>query len=117
MARVPELIARANRLVELMIPGARPVPFGHLGDGNIHYNVSQPSGGDKAEFLSQWVPVNEIVHDIVLELGGSISAEHGIGRLKRDLLSQIKSDVELDLMRKIKRNFDPNGILNPGKVL
>jgi FAD/FMN-containing dehydrogenase len=117
VARVPEFVARANQLVELMIPGARPVPFGHLGDGNIHYNVSQPPGMDRAIFLSHWEALNAAVHEIVLDLGGSISAEHGIGRLKRDLLPHAKSAIELELMRKIKAAFDPNGILNPGKLL
>ncbi len=117
VARVPELVARANQLVELMIPGARPVPFGHLGDGNIHYNVSQPPGMDRAIFLSHWEALNAAVHEIVLDLGGSISAEHGIGRLKRDLLPHAKQAIELELMRKIKTAFDPNGILNPGKLL
>ena len=117
VARVPELVARANQLVELMIPGARPVPFGHLGDGNIHYNVSQPLGMDRSIFLSSWETLNAAVHEIVLDLGGSISAEHGIGRLKRDLLPHFKQPLELELMRKIKSAFDPNGILNPGKLL
>lgn len=117
VARIPELVARANQLVELMIPGARPVPFGHLGDGNIHYNVSQPPGMDRAIFLSYWEPLNAAVHEIVLDLGGTISAEHGIGRLKRDLLPHAKQAVELELMRKIKQAFDPNNILNPGKLL
>jgi FAD/FMN-containing dehydrogenase len=117
VARVPELVARADQLVELMIPGARPVPFGHLGDGNIHYNVSQPPGMDRAIFLSFWETLNAAVHEIVLDLAGSISAEHGIGRLKRDLLPHAKQEVELELMRKIKAAFDPNNILNPGKLL
>jgi FAD/FMN-containing dehydrogenase len=117
VARVPELVARANQLVELMIPGARPVPFGHLGDGNIHYNVSQPPGMDRAIFLSYWEALNAAVHEIVLDLGGTISAEHGIGRMKRDLLPHAKQAVELELMRKIKQSFDPNNILNPGKLL
>jgi len=117
VARVPEFVARANQLVELMIPGARPVPFGHLGDGNIHYNVSQPPGMDRAIFLSSWEALNAAVHEIVLDLGGSISAEHGIGRLKRDLLVHAKQPLELELMRKIKAAFDPNFILNPGKLL
>jgi FAD/FMN-containing dehydrogenase len=117
VACVPELIARANQLVELMIPGARPVPFGHLGDGNIHYNVSQPVGMDKAVFLSNWEALNAAVHEIVLDLGGSISAEHGIGRMKRDLLPHAKGELAIELMRKIKESFDPNGILNPGKLL
>jgi FAD/FMN-containing dehydrogenase len=117
VARVPEFVARANRLVELMIPGARPVPFGHLGDGNIHYNVSQPPGMNRVIFLSSWEAMNAAVHEIALDLGGSISAEHGIGRLKRDLLPHAKPPIELELMRKVKAAFDPNGILNPGKLL
>ena len=117
VASVPEFITRANQLVELMIPGARPVPFGHLGDGNIHYNVSQPPSMDRGVFLANWEALNAAVHEIVLDLGGSISAEHGIGRLKRDLLRHAKSPLELEMMRKIKQAFDPNGILNPGKLL
>jgi len=117
VAHVPELIARANQLVELMIPGARPVPFGHLGDGNIHYNVSQPPTMDRAIFLSYWEALNAAVHEIVLDLGGTINAEHGIGRMKRDLLPHAKQALELELMREIKSAFDPNGILNPGKLL
>jgi FAD/FMN-containing dehydrogenase len=117
VARVPEFVARANQLVELLIPGARPVPFGHLGDGNIHYNVSQPPGMDRDIFLNYWQALNAAVHEIVLDLGGSISAEHGIGRLKRELLPHAKGPVELELMRKIKAAFDPNFILNPGKLL
>ena len=117
VARVPELITRANDLVELMIPGARPVPFGHFGDGNIHYNVSQPPSMDRTIFLSHWEALNAAVHEIVLDLGGSISAEHGIGRLKRDLLPHAKQPLELELMRRIKAAFDLNGILNPGKLL
>jgi FAD/FMN-containing dehydrogenase len=117
VASVPEFVARANRLVELMIPGARPVPFGHLGDGNIHYNVSQPPGMERAVFLANWEALNAAVHEIVLDLGGSISAEHGIGRLKRDLLPHAKQKIALDIMRKIKAAFDPNNILNPGKLL
>jgi FAD/FMN-containing dehydrogenase len=117
VARVPEFIARANQLVELMIPGARAVPFGHFGDGNIHYNVSQPPSMDRAVFLANWEALNAAVHEIVLDLGGSISAEHGIGRLKRDLLRHAKQPLELELMRKIKNALDPNGVLNPGKLL
>jgi FAD/FMN-containing dehydrogenase len=117
VARVPEFIARANQLTELMIPGARPVPFGHLGDGNIHYNVSQPPTMDRAVFLANWQALNAAVHEIVLDLGGSISAEHGIGRMKRELLRHAKQPLELDMMRRIKQAFDPNGILNPGKLL
>ncbi|MBN9450736.1 MAG: FAD-binding oxidoreductase [Bosea sp.] len=113
----PEFLARAIAAVEAMVPGCRPVPFGHLGDGNIHFNVSQPVGADKAGFLARWSEMNEAVHAIVAELHGSISAEHGIGRLKRDLLPGVKDPVELDLMRTIKQTLDPKGILNPGAVL
>ncbi len=117
VATVPELIERGSARVEEMIPGVRPVPFGHLGDGNIHFNFSQPVGMEKADFIAQWGAVNAAVHAIVAELGGSISAEHGIGRLKRDLLPTVKSPLELDLMRRVKAAYDPNNILNPGKVL
>lgn len=113
----PEFLARAIAAVEAMVPGCRPVPFGHLGDGNIHFNVSQPVGTYKAGFLARWSEMNEAVHGIVAELHGSISAEHGIGRLKRDLLPGVKDPVELDLMRTIKQTLDPKGILNPGAVL
>ena len=114
---VPALIEQAGAAVEKLIPGARPVPFGHLGDGNIHYNVSQPVGADERAFLDRWEEVNAVVHAIVAKLGGSISAEHGIGVLKRELLPGVKDAVELELMRSLKRALDPDGILNPGKVL
>ena len=100
-----------------LIPGARPFPFGHVGDGNIHFNVSQPPGMDKAAFLARWHDVNAVVHAVVAELGGTISAEHGIGVMKRELLKAVKSPVEIGLMLKLKSAFDPNGILNPGKVI
>ena len=95
----------------------RPVPFGHLGDGNIHFNFSQPPEMDRAAFLARAPEIHAIVHGIVAELGGSISAEHGIGRYKRELLKTVKSDIELAMMHRIKRVFDPNNILNPGRVL
>ena len=99
------------------IPGSRPLPFGHLGDGNIHYNVAQPVGADKADFLKRWDEVNAVVFDVVAKHGGSISAEHGIGVIKRDLLPKVKDPVAFELMRTLKRTLDPKGILNPGKVL
>ena len=114
---VPTFIAEASTAVEAFMPDARVVAFGHLGDGNIHFNVSQPVGADKDAFLAQWSAMNAVVHDIVARHSGSISAEHGIGRLKRDLLAHTKNPVALDLMRKLKATLDPNGILNPGKVL
>ncbi len=114
---VPDFIEQANAAVVKLIPGARPVPFGHLGDGNIHYNVSQPIGGDAADFLARWHEVNAVVFEIVLRMGGSISAEHGIGVLKREELPQVKDKVAIELMRGIKAMLDPLGIMNPGKVL
>jgi D-lactate dehydrogenase (cytochrome) len=117
VAAVPDFIAQANAAVVKLIPGARPVPFGHLGDGNIHYNVSQPVGGNAADFLDQWHAVNAVVFEIVLRMGGSISAEHGIGVLKRDELPDVKDKVAIELMRGIKAMLDPQGIMNPGKVL
>ena len=117
VAAVPDFIREANAAVVALIPGCRPLPFGHLGDGNIHYNVSQPVGADKDEFLKRWDEVNAAVFGVVAKLHGSISAEHGIGVLKRDMLPKVKDPVALDLMRTLKRTLDPKGILNPGKVL
>jgi len=117
VAAVPAFIAEANAAVAAVVAGARPIPFGHLGDGNIHYNVSQPLGADKAGFLARWGEVNAAVFAVVARHSGSISAEHGIGVMKRDLLPTVKDKVALDLMRSLKRLFDPNNILNPGKVL
>ncbi len=117
IARIPEFLLHATEIVEQVAPGARPVPFGHFGDGNLHYNISQPEGGDKAQFLSLWETMSDAIFELVSELGGSISAEHGIGQMKREALRQHKSATELDMMRAIKQALDPKGILNPGKVL
>lgn len=117
VAAVPDFIAEADAAVVKLIPGCRPVPFGHLGDGNIHYNVSQPVGANSADFLARWHEVNAVVFAIVLRRGGSISAEHGIGVLKRDKLPEVKDQVAYELMRGIKMMLDPLGIMNPGKVL
>jgi FAD/FMN-containing dehydrogenase len=117
VAAVPAFIREADAAVTALIPGARPLPFGHLGDGNIHYNVNQPVGADKGEFLKRWDEVNAAVFGVVKKYGGSISAEHGVGVMKRDLLPSVKDPVALDLMRSLKRMLDPKGILNPGKVL
>ena len=117
IALVPQFLEQADAAVEKLIPGVRPVPFGHVGDGNIHYNVSQPVGADKEAFLARWYEVNAVVDDVVAKLGGSISAEHGIGVMKRDLLPGVKDPVALNLMRTFKRTLDPNNILNPGKVV
>ena len=96
---------------------AKCATFGHVGDGNVHFNLSQPVGADPAAFLVRWDELAAGVHQIAVDFGGSFSAEHGIGRLKRDLLIHAKQPLELELMRKIKDAFDPNGILNPGKLL
>jgi FAD/FMN-containing dehydrogenase len=117
VAAVPAFVREADAAIAALIPGARPLAFGHLGDGNVHYNVTQPSVADTAEFLLHWDEVNEAVFAIVKKYRGSISAEHGIGVLKRDQLPAVKDPVALDLMRELKRLLDPKNILNPGKVL
>jgi FAD/FMN-containing dehydrogenase len=117
VSKVPEFLARASEAVLRFMPGVRLMSFGHMGDGNIHYNISQPPGMDKKAFLSRWQELSDIVFGVVLSLDGSISAEHGIGQLKRHEMAHIKSPVELELMRGLKRLLDPKGILNPGKVL
>ncbi|MBV1704768.1 MAG: FAD-binding oxidoreductase, partial [Hyphomicrobiales bacterium] len=117
VSKTPELIERASAAALRVVPDARVCAFGHLGDGNVHFNVSQPVGADKAAFLARWDEMNEAVHAVVLGLGGSISAEHGIGRLKRDLLASTKDPTALAMMRAIKRTLDPNDTLNPGRVL
>jgi FAD/FMN-containing dehydrogenase len=117
VALVPRFLEQALRAAGDVVPGARPVPFGHLGDGNVHFNVSQPVGADRDGFLARWSEMNVKIHAIVVACGGSISAEHGIGVLKRDLLPDFKDKVALDVMRVLKRTLDPHGTLNPGKVL
>jgi FAD/FMN-containing dehydrogenase len=121
VSKIPAFMAEAETAVLAAVPGARICAFGHLGDGNIHYNISQPvtddMTADRKAFLDRWREVNAIVHAIVLDAGGSISAEHGIGQLKRDELAHIRSPIELELMHRIKMAFDPAGIMNPGKVL
>src|SRR5215831_4264805 len=114
---VPEFLEEASAAVKAIVPGCRPVPFGHLGDGNVHFNVSQPIGADTTQFLARWGEVNDAVNKIVLKYNGSISAEHGIGKLKRDSLTKVKDPVALELMRGLKRMLDPDGLLNPGNVL
>ncbi|CAM5512554.1 FAD/FMN-containing dehydrogenase [Aquamicrobium terrae] len=117
VAAMPAFIAQAAAAVERVCPGARPVCFGHMGDGNLHYNVSRPAGGDDAAFLALYRPMNQAVHEVVRSLDGSISAEHGIGRLKRDELIATAPPVAIDLMRRVKAAFDPAGIMNPGRVI
>lgn len=117
VSRVGEFIREATAQVERRLPGIRTLAFGHVGDGNIHFNLSQPVGADRHAYLARWDEFNRLVHDIVTALGGSISAEHGIGRLKPAELARYKSPVELALMRRIKNTLDPVGIMNPGKIL
>ena len=117
IAQVPRLIAEGIVAVERIAPGIRPCPFGHLGDGNIHFNFSQPVDADGKAFMASAEPIHAAIYEIVGRLGGSVSAEHGIGQLKTGLLRQVKDPVALEMMRVIKQALDPNGILNPGKVL
>jgi FAD/FMN-containing dehydrogenase len=115
--RVPAFLAKGLAAVEKLVPGVRPVPFGHIGDGNIHFNFSVPKGGDNEAFLARWEEVNRVVHDIVRDFHGSISAEHGLGVMKRDEILRYKSQTEMDVMRTLKKTLDPKNILNPGKVV
>ncbi|MBA3034124.1 MAG: FAD-binding oxidoreductase [Gammaproteobacteria bacterium] len=116
ISRLPEFIARADAALIAAFPGIRIVCFGHLGDGNLHYNPSNPTAADNAAFIAQTATVNRIVHDIANDLGGSISAEHGIGQLKRAELLRYKSEVEMDMMRALKQALDPQHLMNPGKI-
>jgi len=117
VSRVPELIERAGAALAERFPGIRVVAFGHVGDGNIHYNCSKPERQQAEAFFAEAPQVNRVVYDVVQALGGSISAEHGLGQLKRDEIRRYKAALELDLMRAIKRTLDPHGLMNPGKVL
>ena len=117
ISRIPAFLKATAAVLEARFPGVRPVAFGHLGDGNLHYNVAHAPGQAVEALFAQEDAIHETVHDSVHAHGGSISAEHGIGQLKRDVLPRYKSEVELDLMRRVKRALDPLGLLNPGKVL
>ncbi|GAA4660495.1 FAD-binding oxidoreductase [Bartonella pachyuromydis] len=117
VASIPHFISEAARIVEEIVPGARVVCFGHMGDGNLHYNITQPIGSDPAVFLQLWSPMNHRIHSLVMHYQGAFSAEHGIGQLKREELRAFKSPIALDIMRGIKKILDPLGIMNPGKVL
>ena len=117
VSAIPAFLADAAVALRNAFPAVRFVTFGHLGDGNLHYNLAAPEGGDAADFMRNAPAVNRIVHDLVVAAGGSISAEHGIGQLKRDELRRYKAPLELELMARIKSALDPQGLLNPGKVL
>lgn len=114
---IADFIDETDALLQQGFPGCRMVSFGHLGDGNLHYNVSAPDGQDDAVFLQQQAAVNQCVHDQVHKFGGSISAEHGLGALKRDEIRRYKSGTEMDMMLSVKRALDPHNLMNPGKVL
>jgi FAD/FMN-containing dehydrogenase len=117
VSRVAEFLTRCDAALEAAYPGIRHCAFGHVGDGNLHYNPVAPQGWTGGSFAAEREPINRIVHDLVVELGGSISAEHGIGRLRLDENEHYKSAVELDLMRTIKRALDPANLMNPGKMI
>jgi D-lactate dehydrogenase (cytochrome) len=116
-ARLPAFVEAGRALLERLAPGARLVAYGHLGDGNLHYNLSEPAGGDGGALAARAAEVRRAVHDLVKAHGGSISAEHGIGQLKVAELERYEDPVALELMRTVKRAIDPHGIMNPGKVL
>lgn len=117
ISRIADFIRETDVLLQAAFPGCRMVTFGHLGDGNLHYNVSPPENALPDSFIACQPQINRVVHDSVHRFGGSISAEHGLGALKRDEIRQYKSGVELQLMRVLKQALDPQGIMNPGKVL
>ena len=117
LSRLPAFLTQATEACEAALPGLRVCAFGHFGDGNIHFNLSQPPEMDRAAFLDQWGRFNRIVHDIVQAQDGSIAAEHGVGLLKREELARYADPVALDLMRSLKAALDPRGVLNPGKIL
>jgi FAD/FMN-containing dehydrogenase len=112
-----EFVASAAQWVSAEVPEARLVAYGHVGDGNLHFNLSQRAGADPQAFLARAAGVQRAVHELVRRFGGSFSAEHGIGRLKVAELERYAPALELELMRGVKRAFDPHGIMNPGKVL
>jgi len=117
LSSIARFVDETDALLAQLLPGVRMVTFGHLGDGNLHYNVSAPAGMDEGRFFAHQSAIYECVHDQVTRFSGSISAEHGIGQLKRDENARYKSGVEMNLMRALKRTLDPLNIMNPGKVL
>lgn len=117
VSSIPDFLHKSAEALEAFMPGIRPYPFGHVGDGNLHYNITAPTGMGSASFERKAEALHRIVHDITADFGGSFSAEHGIGQTKRTEMQRYKAPLELTLMRKVKDAFDPSGIFNPGKVL
>ncbi|MEY3202200.1 MAG: hypothetical protein RIR70_1750, partial [Pseudomonadota bacterium] len=117
VSAIAEFLKRADQALTHAFPGVRIVAFGHVGDGNLHYNLAKPNHADNAAFIAQSTAANRIVHDVVDALEGSISAEHGLGQLKREEILLYKSGVEIALMHAVKTALDPQGIMNPGKVI
>jgi len=118
VSRVAEFIVSATEACERALPGVRVVAFGHVGDGNIHFNLSQPlEGWTRERYLGEWERMNRLVHDMVMSMGGTFSAEHGIGRLKMHELAHYRAPVEIATMRALKNTLDPNGIMNPGRIV
>ena len=117
VSRIPEFLERARAELDAAFPGVRYVVFGHLGDGNLHYNLSAPLGADAAAFIAQTERANRIVYDLTAQHAGSFSAEHGVGQMKRDEMARYKPAIELELMRRVKNALDPEGLFNPGKVI
>jgi FAD/FMN-containing dehydrogenase len=117
VAQIADFVAQATNEFERLVPGMRATPLGHIGDGNIHFNGQRPLDMDKQTFIEHWDVLKNAVEDISVELGGSVCAEHGVGRIKKKAMSRVKSDVEMDLFRTLKKALDPQGICNPGAVL
>ena len=117
LGRIPDFIARTDRALQQAFPGVRVVAYGHVGDGNLHYNISKPPGSDDAPFKAQAEAIMRVIYDSTLEDAGSISAEHGLGQSKRAAAQHYKAPLELELMRSIKQALDPAGLMNPGKLL
>ena len=117
VSKLPEFVTEGLAVMNKVLPGCRPVPFGHVGDGNLHFNCVSPPGWSKSQFMHYGDAISGAIYDLVTSYGGSISAEHGIGRIKVDELAHYRSQIELDVMRSLKRALDPHNIMNPGKVI
>ena len=117
MSKIPAFMTEGLAAMKKALPECRPVPFGHVGDGNLHFNCQAPPGWDKPRFMAHAEAISGAVYDLVVGYGGSISAEHGIGQMKVDELAHYRSKIELDTMRAIKRALDPQNLMNPGKMI